>query len=180
MKLPHVSHYYWTFTPQKRTKYMYKMSFVFFVQTIFHSLPSYWCGRWNLQMICMANYPSYEVVCYLDDSRVLWGEHILYDRPNLWPDLNPTSALINNFDIQEKNMFVCWTTRWQQRNMLLMLVSVRLSHQTWKVRVTVSSTQATQQIPNPQRRSSRRPAASTMKTWVQLWMRTIMISLRCN
>lgn len=36
---------------------------------------------------------------------------------------------------------------------------------TWRLRATVSSTQATQQIPKPQRRRSLRPEASTMKTW---------------
>lgn len=43
--------------------------------------------------------------------------------------------------------------------------TVKLSYCTWKLRATVSSTQAPQQIPKPQRRSSRRPEASTMKTW---------------
>lgn len=44
------------------------------------------------------------------------------------------------------------------------LNGLRLSHQTWKVRATVSKIQAPQQIPNPQRSRSRRPEASTMKT----------------
>lgn len=56
-------------------------------------------------------------------------------------------------------------TRGKQSNMLRMWVTLKPSQRTWKLRLIVSSTQAPQQIPKPQRRSSRRPEASTMKTW---------------